>query len=45
DVKDNVRHRLVREIVMAYEKHHAHEVSLRHLKEKAKMQTDKTEEK
>jgi len=44
DVKDIVRHRLVRDIVMAYEKHHAHEVSRRE-KEKEKIQTDKTEEK
>ncbi len=42
DVKDIVRHRLVREIVLAYEKHHAHELSKR---EKEKNQTDKTEEK
>jgi len=42
DVKDIVRHRLVRDIVMAYEKHHAHEVARR---EKEKIQTDKTEEK
>ncbi len=27
DVKDIVRHRLVREIVLAYEKHHAHELA------------------
>jgi phosphate starvation-inducible PhoH-like protein len=42
DVKDIVRHRLVRDIVMAYEKHHAHEISRR---EKEKIQTDKTDEK
>lgn len=29
DVKDIVRHRLVRDIVLAYEKHHAHELSKR----------------
>lgn len=40
DVKDIVRHRLVRDIVMAYEKHHVHELSKR---EKEKNQTDKTE--
>lgn len=44
DVKDIVRHRLVRDIVLAYEKHHAHELS-RHEKEKEKIKTDKTEEK
>jgi hypothetical protein len=32
----------VRDIVMAYEKHHAHEILRR---EKEKIQTDKTEEK
>jgi phosphate starvation-inducible PhoH-like protein len=42
DVKDIVRHRLVRDIVMAYEKHHAHEIARR---EKEKIQPDKTEEK
>jgi phosphate starvation-inducible PhoH-like protein len=42
DVKDIVRHRLVRDIVMAYEKHHAYEISRR---EKEKIKTDKTEEK
>lgn len=41
DVRDIVRHRLVRDIVMAYEKHHAHELSKRE-KEKEKIQTDKT---
>jgi phosphate starvation-inducible PhoH-like protein len=44
DVKDIVRHRLVREIVVAYEKHHAHEL-LRKEKAKEKITTDKTEEK
>ncbi len=39
DVKDIVRHRLVREIVLAYEKHHVHEM-LR----KEKIKTDKNEE-
>jgi phosphate starvation-inducible protein PhoH and related proteins len=29
DVKDIVRHRLVRDIVLAYEKHHAHELAKR----------------
>jgi phosphate starvation-inducible PhoH-like protein len=29
EVKDIVRHRLVRDIVVAYEKHHAHEISRR----------------
>ncbi len=42
DVKDIVRHRLVRDIVMAYEKHHVHELARR---EKEKIKTDKTEEK
>lgn len=47
DVKDIVRHRLVREIVEAYEKHHAHEMS-RKEKEKEQIEqvkTDKNEEK
>lgn len=44
EVKDIVRHRLVRDIVIAYEKHHAHEM-LRREKEKDKNKTDKTEEK
>lgn len=44
DVKDIVRHRLVREIVIAYEKHHAHELSLRDEK-KEKTTTHKTHEK
>jgi len=44
EVKDIVRHRLVRDIVVAYEKHHAHEL-LRREKEKDKNKTDKTEEK
>jgi len=44
EVKDIVRHRLVRDIVVAYEKHHAHEISRRE-KEKDKNKTDKTEEK
>jgi phosphate starvation-inducible PhoH-like protein len=47
DVKDIVRHRLVREIVEAYEKHHAHEIIRKEkeneLKEQSK--TDKNEEK
>ena len=44
DVKDIVRHRLVREIVMAYEKHHVHELN-RKAKEKEaeKVKTDKTD--
>jgi len=42
DVKDIVRHRLVREIVIAYEKHHAHELMR---KENRKNKTDKTDEK
>jgi len=41
DVKDIVRHRLVRDIVTAYEKHHAHELIRR---EKEKSQIDKTKE-
>jgi len=44
EIKDIVRHRLVRDIVLAYEKNHAHELSHRE-KEKEKIQTDKTEEK
>lgn len=47
DVKDIVRHRLVREIVEAYEKHHAHEMNRRE-KEKEQneqVKTDKNEEK
>jgi len=44
DVKDIVRHRLVRDIVLAYEKHHAHELS-RKEKEKEQVKTDKNEEK
>ena len=44
EVKDIVRHRLVRDIVVAYEKHHAHEL-LRREKEKDKNKIDKTEEK
>jgi len=40
DVKDIVRHRLVRDIVLAYEKHHAHE-----LLKKEKNNTEKKEEK
>jgi phosphate starvation-inducible PhoH-like protein len=44
EVKDIVRHRLVRDIVVAYEKHHAHEI-LRREKEKEKNNADKTEEK
>jgi len=44
EVKDIVRHRLVRDIVVAYEKHHAHEI-LRREKEKDKNKTVKTEEK
>ena len=43
EIKDIVRHRLVRDIVMAYEKHHAHEIARRE-KEKEKITTDKTEE-
>lgn len=39
DVKDIVRHRLVREIVQAYEKHHVHEMM-----RKEKIKTDKNEE-
>jgi phosphate starvation-inducible PhoH-like protein len=46
DVKDIVRHRLVRDIVLAYEKHHAHELSRKSKeKETEKVKTDKTEEK
>lgn len=47
DVKDIVRHRLVREIVEAYEKHHAHEMSRREKEKEQKEQvkTDKNEEK
>ncbi|MFY9153333.1 MAG: PhoH family protein [Prolixibacteraceae bacterium] len=44
DVKDIVRHRLVRDIVQAYEKHHAHELARRE-KEKEKYKTNKSEEK
>src|SRR5665648_259295 len=44
DVNDIVRHGLVRDIVLAYEKHHAHEL-LRHEKEKEKFKTNKNEEK
>jgi phosphate starvation-inducible PhoH-like protein len=40
DVKDIVRHRLVRDIVLAYEKHHVSEMI-----RKEKLKTDKTEEK
>ena len=42
DVKDIVRHKLVRDIVLAYEKHHAYEM-LRREKEKDKYKIDKTE--
>ena len=46
EIKDIVRHRLVRDIVMAYEKHHAHEVARKErLKEKNTQSPDKTEEK
>lgn len=44
DVKDIVRHRLVRDIVLAYEKHHAHELKRRE-KFKEIVTTDKTIEK
>ncbi|MBW8333089.1 MAG: PhoH family protein [Prolixibacteraceae bacterium] len=44
EVKDIVRHKLVRDIVVAYEKHHAHEIARRE-KEKEKNKTDKNEEK
>lgn len=44
DVKDIVRHRLVREIVQAYEKHHAHEMITRE-KKNDQIKTDKNEEK
>ena len=44
EVKDIVRHKLVRDIVIAYEKHHAHEIARRE-KEKDKNKTDKNEEK
>lgn len=46
EVKDIVRHRLVRDIVMAYEKHHAHEQARKEKpKEKETQSPDKTEEK
>ena len=44
DIIDIVRHRLVRDIVMAYEKHHAHELARRE-KDKENIKTDKPEEK
>jgi len=44
DVKDIVRHRLVRDIVVAYEKYHAHEVAKRE-KVNSNQITSKTEEK
>lgn len=45
EVKDIVRHRLVREIVIAYEKHHAHELARKEKKKETDTQsTDKTEE-
>jgi len=44
DVKDIVRHRLVRDIVLAYEKHHANEL-IRKEKNKENLKTDKSEEK
>jgi len=44
DIIDIVRHRLVRDIVMAYEKHHAHEL-VRREKDKENIKTDKPEEK
>lgn len=44
NVKDIVRHRLVRDIVVAYEKYHAHE-QIRREKEKEKYKTNKSEEK
>jgi len=46
EIKDIVRHRLVRDIVMAYEKHHSHELSRKEkMKEKNTQSPDKTEEK
>lgn len=46
EVKDIVRHRLVRDIVIAYEKHHAHELARKEKKKEIDTQsTDKTEEK
>jgi phosphate starvation-inducible PhoH-like protein len=46
EVKDIVRHRLVRDIVVAYEKHHAHELARKEKpKDKDTQSPDKTEEK
>jgi phosphate starvation-inducible protein PhoH and related proteins len=44
DVKDIVRHRLVRDIVLAYEKHHAHELMKKEEKILKEKTTDKTEQ-
>jgi phosphate starvation-inducible PhoH-like protein len=44
DIIDIVRHRLVRDIVVAYEKHHAHELARRE-KDKENTKTNKPEEK